>query len=73
MANILFKKSYQHKTLKKIPFNDLWNKRGIFTTIRVLGKSRKFLFIEEHLKNLINFLKKIFIMTTYFVSLLVTI
>ena len=57
MENILFKKSYQHKTLKKIPFNDLWNKRGIFTTIRVLGKSRKFLFIEEHLKNLNKSLK----------------
>ena len=57
MENILFKKSYQHKTLKKIPFNDLWNKRGIFTTIRVLGKPRKFLFIEEHLKNLNKSLK----------------
>ena len=38
MVNILFKKSYQHKTLKKISFDDLWNKKGIFTTIRVIGK-----------------------------------
>ena len=57
MANILFKKSYQHKTLKKIPFDDLWNKKGIFTTIRVLGKPRKFLFIEENIKNLNRSLK----------------
>jgi len=52
MVNILFKKSYQPKTLKKISFDDLWNKKGIFTTIRVFGKPRNFLFIQEHLKNL---------------------
>ena len=57
MVNILFKKSYQHKTYKKIPFDDLWNKKGVFTTIRVLGKPSKFLFIEEHLKNLNKSLK----------------
>ena len=51
MVNILFKKSYQHKTFKKIPFDNQWNKKGIFTTIRVLGKPGNFLFIEEHLKN----------------------
>ena len=63
MANTLFKKSYQHKTLKKIPFDDLWNKKGIFTTIRVLGKPGKFLFIEEHLKNLNRSLKSMSINT----------
>lgn len=57
MVNILFKKSYQHKTLKKIPFDDLWNKKGIFTTIRVLGRPRKLLFIKEHLINLNRSLK----------------
>ena len=57
MANILFKKSYQHKTYKKIFFDDLWRKKGVFTTIRVLGKPRKFLFLEEHLKNLNRSLK----------------
>ena len=51
MVNISFKKSYQPKTLKNISFDDLWNKKGIFTTIRVLGKPGNFLFIEEHLKN----------------------
>ena len=57
MANTLFKKSYQCKTLKEIPFNYLWNKKGIFTTLRVLGKPRKFLFVTEHLKNLNKSLK----------------
>ena len=63
MVNILFKKSYQHKTLKKISFDDLWNKKGIFTTIRVLGKPGNFLFIEEHLKNLNRSLKSMSINT----------
>ena len=57
MANILFKKSYQHKQYKKIPFDNLWGKQGFFTTIRVLGRPRKFLFIKEHLKNLNRSLK----------------
>ena len=57
MVNILFKKSYQPKTLKNISFDDLWNKKGIFTTIRVLGKPGNFLFIQEHLKNLNRSLK----------------
>ena len=63
MVNILFKKSYQRKTLKKIPFDDLWNKKGIFTTIRVLGRPRKLLFIKEHLKNLNRSLKVVKINT----------
>ena len=57
MANTLFKKSYQHKTLKEIPFNYLWNKKGVFTTIRVLGRPRKLLFIKEHIINLNRSLK----------------
>ena len=57
MVNILFKKSYQHKSLQNIPFDDLWNKKGIFTTIRVIGKPRRFLFMEGHLNNLNQSLK----------------
>ena len=49
MANILFKKSFQHNIFKKILFDELWNKKGIFTTIHVLGKPRNFLFLKEHL------------------------
>ena len=51
MENILFKKSYLHKSLTQISFNELWNKKGIFTTIRVIGKPRKFLHLEEHVNN----------------------
>ena len=51
MENILFKKSYLHKSLKQISYDELWNKKGIFTTIRVLGKPIKFLHLEQHINN----------------------
>ena len=60
MENILFKKSYQHNNFKKIKYDDLWNKNGIFTTIHVIGKPRKFLLLEEHLKKLNQSLKLYF-------------
>ena len=57
MATLLLKKSYRHKDLKEIKFNDLWNLRGIFTTMRVVGKPTKILFFKDHINNLINSLK----------------
>ena len=57
MANKLFKKSYQHKILKEITFNSLWNTKGAFTTIRVAGSPPKFIFFKEHLLNLNKSLK----------------
>ena len=57
MAILLLKKSYRHKDLKEIKFNDLWNAYGVFTTMRVLGKSAKILFYKSHIDNLINSLK----------------
>ena len=57
MATLLLKKSYRHKDLKEIKFNDLWNLRGIFTTMRVIGKPTKILFFKNHINNLINSLK----------------
>ena len=59
MANKLFKKSYQHKILKEITFNSLWNTKGAFTTIRVTGSPPKFIFFKEHLLNLNKSLKKL--------------
>ena len=59
MANNLFKKSYQHKSLKKIPFDNLWNTKGCFTTVRVKGSPPKFIFLKEHLINLNKSLKKL--------------
>ena len=57
MATLLLKKSYQHKDLKEIKFQDLWNSYGVFTTMRVIGKPAKILFFKEHIENLIRSLK----------------
>ena len=57
MVTLLLKKSYRHKDLKEIKFNDLWNAYGVFTTMRVIGKSAKILFYKAHIDNLIRSLK----------------
>ena len=57
MVTLLLKKSYRHKDLKEIKFNDLWNAYGVFTTMRVIGKSAKILLYKSHIDNLINSLK----------------
>ena len=57
MATLLLKKSYRHKDLKEIKFNDLWNSYGVFTTMRVIGKPVKILFFKEHIGNLLRSLK----------------
>ena len=57
MVILLLKKSYRHKDLKEIKFNDLWNSYGVFTTMRVIGKPAKILFFKEHIENLFRSLK----------------
>ena len=57
MVTYLLKKSYQHKTLKEINFKDLWGDKGVFTTMRILGKPVKILFFKNHIKNLVKSLK----------------
>ena len=57
MVTYLLKKSYQHKTLKEVNFKDLWGDRGVFTTMRILGKPAKIIFFKKHIKNLIKSLK----------------
>ena len=57
MVTLLLKKSYLHKDLKEIKFNDLWNGYGVFTTMRVIGKNKKILFFKDHINNLIKSLK----------------
>jgi len=57
MATLLLKKSYRHKDLKEIKFQDLWNSYGVFTTMRVIGKPPKILFFKEHIDNLFRSLK----------------
>ena len=58
MAKFLLKKSYQLKDLKEIPFNDLWGNRGVFTTMRLVGKKNKIVLKNNHLNNLISSTKK---------------
>ena len=59
MADFLFKKSYQLKSFKSIVYDDLLGKRGIFTTIRVLGKKPKYILLLDHIKNMNSSLKAI--------------
>ncbi len=58
MAIFLLKKSYQVSNQKEIGFKDLWGSRGVFTTIRLLGKPGKFILFKSHFKGLIKSLKK---------------
>ena len=64
MENILFKKSYLLSNFKEIKYNDLWNKKGIFTTIRVIGRPYCLYLFDQHLKNLNYSLKKFGINTS---------
>ena len=54
MAPLLLKKSYLTNSLKEVPFKDLWGSHGVFTTMRVIGKPFKIIFLKNHLNNLIN-------------------
>ncbi len=57
MAILLLKKSYRHKDLKEIKFNDLWNSYGVFTTMRIIGRPARILFYNNHIRNLFKSLK----------------
>ena len=57
MVKYLLKKSYQHKDLEEVKFEDLWNSNGVFTTMWIFGKPPKILFFKEHIENLIKSIK----------------
>jgi 4-amino-4-deoxychorismate lyase len=57
MVTYLLKKSYLHKTLKEVDFNVLWGDKGVFTTMRIIGKPVKILFFKNHINNLVKSLK----------------
>ena len=59
MATLLLKKSYQLSNLKEVDFKDLWGSRGVFTTIRMVGKPPKLILLKPHIENLIKSTKKI--------------
>ena len=52
MAKKLLKKSYQLNSLKPIKYDDLLGKKGIFSTIRVLGNKSKLILINYHIESL---------------------
>ena len=58
MATLLLKKSYQLSNLKEVTFKDLWGSRGVFTTMRMVGKPPKLILLKPHLENLIKSTKK---------------
>ena len=58
MVNFLFKKSFQLKTFQPTIYDDLWGKRGVFSTIRVIGKKPNYILLDDHLKNINLSLKK---------------
>ena len=58
MVTFLLKKSYQLNNLKEVPFKDLWGSRGVFTTLRMIGRPPKLLLLKPHLENLIKSTKK---------------
>ena len=58
MATLLLKKSYQLSNLKEVTFKDLWGSRGVFTTIRMIGKPPKLVLLKPHIENLIKSTKK---------------
>ena len=53
MATLLLKKSYQLSNLKEVTFKDLWGSRGVFTTMRMVGKPPKLILLKPHIENLI--------------------
>ena len=58
MAILLLKKSYQLSNLKEVTFKDLWGSRGVFTTMRMVGKPPKLLLLKPHIENLLKSTKK---------------
>ncbi len=58
MATLLLKKSYQLSNLKEVAFKDLWGSRGVFTTMRMVGRSPKLILLKPHIENLIKSSKK---------------
>lgn len=74
MANYLFKKSFQLKTLKPTTYNDLWGYKGVFSTIRIVGKKPKYILVHDHIKKINLSLRKLninFILSEKELSLLI--
>ena len=58
MVNFSFKKSYNFNNFNKVKYDHLWGSKGVFTTVRVVGSSARYIFLKEHLSQLNKSLKK---------------
>ena len=58
MATLLLKKSYQLRNLNEVAFEDLWGSRGVFTTMRMVGKPPRLILLKPHIENLLKSTKK---------------
>ncbi|MDA9628945.1 aminotransferase class IV [Pelagibacteraceae bacterium] len=58
MANFLFKKSYNFNNFNNVKYDHLWGSKGVFTTVRVVGRSPRYIFLKEHLSQLNKSLRK---------------
>jgi len=59
MVNFSFKKSYNFNNFNNVKYDHLWGSKGIFTTVRVVGKSPRYIFLKDHLSQLNKSLKKL--------------
>tara|TARA_B100000686_G_scaffold354170_1_gene463035 strand:- start:2603 stop:3361 length:759 start_codon:yes stop_codon:yes gene_type:complete len=59
MVNFSFKKSYNFNSFNNVNYDHLWGSKGVFTTIRVVGHSPKYIFLKDHLSQLNKSLKKL--------------
>ena len=58
MVNFSFKKSYNFNNFNNVKYDHLWGSKGVFTTVRVVGSSPRYIFLKEHLSQLNQSLKK---------------
>ena len=58
MVNFSFKKSYNFNSFNSVKYDHLWGSKGVFTTVRVVGSSPRYIFLKEHLSQLNQSLKK---------------
>ena len=58
MVNFSFKKSYNFNNFNHVKYDHLWGSKGVFTTVRVIGSSPRYIFLKEHLSQLNKSLKK---------------
>ena len=59
MVNFSFKKSYNFNNFNNLKYDHLWGSKGVFTTVRVVGNSPRYIFLKDHLLQLNKSLKKL--------------